>query len=464
MPRVADRPGAITLVRTLFDREFYLARHPDVGAAGIDPLEHFLRHGMFEDRAPHPLFDPAFYRAQMPAGCASEPALLHYLGRGSEGALDPHPLFETAHYLAGVEVPVPADQPPLLHFLGGGTASRRSPNPLFDPDYYRRANLLPAAERRHPLLHYVESGWREGCRTHPLFDAAYYLSLRPDVAAAGVDPLAHYLRQGWRETPSTHELFDPVQYCAGFDDPRQIEAIVARGAIIHYARHAADIPPTPHPLFDPAFYARTRGRSAAEGCAGDPFLHFLEVGLRDNLDPHPLFDCTFYLRRHPDVAADGGNPFLHFIRHGAREGRKPNRLVDVAACLSRQPQARDLPFGTLSHRLADRPQALATQDTAAGTGRDRPSGAGGAQRPSDAGPKACGSRAPRVLRSSGVPCSSTMTITASGRANSRIFCLQPPQGVQGPMPAAATTSSVISRPPASTIDEIAPASAQIPCG
>ncbi len=377
LPAAADRPTAAALVRAVFDRDFYLARHPDVRAAGIDPLEHFLRHGLAEDRAPHPLFDPAFYRAQMPAAQASEPALLHYLGGAGDDALDPHPLFETAHYLASVETPPPPGQPPLLHLLRQGAASRAAPNPLFDPAYYRRANPLCAARTRHPLLHYVERGWREGCRTHPLFDPAHYLALRPDVAAAGLDPLAHYLRHGWRETPTTHELFDPVQYRAGFDDPRRIEAIGERGAVIHFARQcfarqsardAAGGLPTPHPLFDPGFYARARGRSAAGPCAGEAFLHFLETGLRDHHDPHPLFDGAFYLQRYPDVAAGGGNPFLHFIRHGAREGRDPNPRFDVAAYLSRHPQARGLPFGALSHHLAGQAPAAASRDPDAGAG------------------------------------------------------------------------------------------------
>ncbi len=35
-----------------FDPDFYLAEYPDVAAAGIDPLEHYLRHGQTEGRLP----------------------------------------------------------------------------------------------------------------------------------------------------------------------------------------------------------------------------------------------------------------------------------------------------------------------------------------------------------------------------------------------------------------------------
>ena len=37
-----------------FDREFYLMRYPDVAEAGADPLDHYLRHGRKEGRAPSP--------------------------------------------------------------------------------------------------------------------------------------------------------------------------------------------------------------------------------------------------------------------------------------------------------------------------------------------------------------------------------------------------------------------------
>lgn len=38
--------------RGLFDGEKYLARYPDVRAAGVDPLQHFIRFGHLENRFP----------------------------------------------------------------------------------------------------------------------------------------------------------------------------------------------------------------------------------------------------------------------------------------------------------------------------------------------------------------------------------------------------------------------------
>ena len=44
----------------LFDAEYYLASYPDIAAAGVNPLLHFIVQGAFERRKPHPLFDTAF--------------------------------------------------------------------------------------------------------------------------------------------------------------------------------------------------------------------------------------------------------------------------------------------------------------------------------------------------------------------------------------------------------------------
>ena len=49
----------LTLLKTsgLFDEEWYLAENEDVAKEGIDPVEHFIRHGAAEGRNPSPTFD-----------------------------------------------------------------------------------------------------------------------------------------------------------------------------------------------------------------------------------------------------------------------------------------------------------------------------------------------------------------------------------------------------------------------
>lgn len=78
-----------------FDRASYLAENPDVAAAGIDPLRHYLGEGISEGRLPSAIhaangepgldetlgFDQPFYRARYP-DVTSEP-FLHFLSHGA---------------------------------------------------------------------------------------------------------------------------------------------------------------------------------------------------------------------------------------------------------------------------------------------------------------------------------------------------------------------------------------------
>lgn len=48
----------------LFDAEWYLKSNPDVAAAGIDPLRHFVDYGADEGRDPTPEFDTAWYASK----------------------------------------------------------------------------------------------------------------------------------------------------------------------------------------------------------------------------------------------------------------------------------------------------------------------------------------------------------------------------------------------------------------
>jgi hypothetical protein len=88
------------VLRPLFDREFYLRANPDVAAARMDPLEHYLKYGAAEQRQPHPLFDPAHYLGCCPEASDSGNPLLHFL-RSNHGKWPAtHPLFDCNAYAA----------------------------------------------------------------------------------------------------------------------------------------------------------------------------------------------------------------------------------------------------------------------------------------------------------------------------------------------------------------------------
>jgi len=84
-PRDNGTDGDLALVRgtELFDVAWYLASNPDVAAAGIDPAEHYLRHGAYEGRDPSPRFASRHYLDTYPdvAAVGMNP-LVHYLRHG----------------------------------------------------------------------------------------------------------------------------------------------------------------------------------------------------------------------------------------------------------------------------------------------------------------------------------------------------------------------------------------------
>lgn len=141
--------------QTLFDSAFYLQKYPDVAAAGIDPLYHYLQYGSAESRQPHPLFDPLFYRS--------------HNRDVRESGMDP-----------------------LIHYLEKGAMEDRKPHPLFEPSYYRLNAGIGPQNAVNPLVHFLKSGV-EAAQPHPLFDCRAYLEAHPDVVERGLNPLLHYL-------------------------------------------------------------------------------------------------------------------------------------------------------------------------------------------------------------------------------------------------------------------------------
>jgi hypothetical protein len=76
-----DDPNAVA---RLFEAAWYLVTYPDVAAAGVNPLEHYLRHGAAEGRDPGPLFSTRWYLEAYPdVAAAGVNPLEHYLRRGA---------------------------------------------------------------------------------------------------------------------------------------------------------------------------------------------------------------------------------------------------------------------------------------------------------------------------------------------------------------------------------------------
>lgn len=75
--------AALVRQSDLFDVDWYIARYPDVAAAGIDPVAHYLEFGAKEGRDPGPMFDSRYYLQTYPDVVASGiNPLVHFLRHG----------------------------------------------------------------------------------------------------------------------------------------------------------------------------------------------------------------------------------------------------------------------------------------------------------------------------------------------------------------------------------------------
>lgn len=79
-----DRASLRKLTAALFDEDYYLARYPDVHAAGQDAFAHYMKHGWLEGRDPSPTFSTRDYLTNYPhvAESGVDP-LTHFAERGA---------------------------------------------------------------------------------------------------------------------------------------------------------------------------------------------------------------------------------------------------------------------------------------------------------------------------------------------------------------------------------------------
>jgi hypothetical protein len=211
-----DVPGGVAIIRKsheVFDNTWYVDRNPDVAAAGMDPVRHYLLYGATQRRSPHPLFDTGGYLdANADVRASGLNPLVHYLQLGAGEGRAPHPLFDSAWYLESYPDVAATGVNPLVHFLRSGADEGRSPHPLFDTAWYVARYPHVRSSGFNPLVHYLLFGGFEGLQPNPWFDSARYLAENPDVLAVGDNPLVHYVSSGAREGRRPGPLFDTQWY------------------------------------------------------------------------------------------------------------------------------------------------------------------------------------------------------------------------------------------------------------
>ncbi len=169
-----------TLLRPHVSAAYYNAAYPDIAAARLDPVAHYIAHGEAEGRRPNADFDPVAYRAANPSLASATCSLLwHHIA--SMEAADHLPAyvpeaaaarvadeveavageFDEAFYLAACPEAQHANVAPVVHYLAVGEAAGRWPNAGFNPAFYRRTNPDLSALTRSAFWHYCAHGKAE---------------------------------------------------------------------------------------------------------------------------------------------------------------------------------------------------------------------------------------------------------------------------------------------------------------
>jgi glycosyltransferase involved in cell wall biosynthesis len=188
----------------LFDPRYYASRNPDVVRAGVNLLQHYVENGHREGRDPHPLVDLKLIREQLAADFSGDPLVAYLQSRGAE--LKPHRLGD--------------DRPALLIYLDSDPGTI-NPSADFDGAGYWR--LYPDARGVNPLIHFVGVGEIEGRRAPGdrgpvgrvagLIEAAGRLD--PDVVKPFADVAATPLMHGYEMARREFRLYRRLAKAAG---------------------------------------------------------------------------------------------------------------------------------------------------------------------------------------------------------------------------------------------------------
>jgi hypothetical protein len=129
-----------------FSTAYYLTAHADVAAHGVNPFAHYLEQGQGEGRSTRPAevtaaadgpddralaagaFDPTYYLAAYPdVAAAGVDPLDHFLAAGWREGRDPNAGFSVGDYLDAYPDVAEAGINPFLHYLMAGKAEGRAP-------------------------------------------------------------------------------------------------------------------------------------------------------------------------------------------------------------------------------------------------------------------------------------------------------------------------------------------------
>jgi hypothetical protein len=239
----------------LFNPEWYASQFPNPIDFNNDPLKHFLRKGVLEDKSPHPLFDLRWYR------------IFYKLKKNHN---------------------------PVIHFVRNKRPDHK-PNAFFDIGWYAENYLNDSSLRSFEILdHYYTTGEKNHDRPSEDFDPEFYSNSYPGALNFKYGLLAHYILHGRVQKKFP---FDPVgkklhALCVALQQINLDNPIVDE-PLSHYFNSAGQLRaffsscssfPEDIPLrFNPVNYARYNSDlNVFENKALEAIRHFLVHGSKEN--------------------------------------------------------------------------------------------------------------------------------------------------------------------------------------
>lgn len=175
----------------LFDQNWYLESYPNIHG---NPAKHYHKKGWKQGYDPSPQFSTNGYLELNPdVHAASIDPLWHYIHFGRQEKRNiskhqPEPIIEAEEIIETSQIALPDET---------GTAKEFGNSELFNEKWY--VGSYPNIHG-NPATHYYQEGWKQGYDPSPFFSTNGYLECNPDVQAASVNPLWHYLNFGKHET------------------------------------------------------------------------------------------------------------------------------------------------------------------------------------------------------------------------------------------------------------------------
>lgn len=299
----------------LFDEQYYLNTYPDVRAAGIEPLAHYIEHGASEGRNPSSRFQTTYYVARYREEIDPHlHPLLDFILHGQKQQRYPTALaelsvflrksrvFESAQYASHFSESLGVD--PIERLLQVELRNRSISDTdleiwrFFDARYYLDSHREVSGSGLEPIDHYLQVGASERRNPSLFFDTEYYLACYPDVAESKINPLAHYIVFGRPALRSPSEIVHSLELLCGSG------------------------------LFDKEYYLSVN--PDVRNARLDPVEHFLTRGLIEGRDPSAEFDTAYYVSKYGDVIPPHLPPVLHYIVQGRAAGMLPRRRRVVA--------------------------------------------------------------------------------------------------------------------------------------